>query len=110
MSTPGDFRKLLTSSRGINWGMRKDDQGRIEFVASGDSEAVLDRNKQIHNHGVHRNAEKDRYLAASIPPIIEVKWLTEEGLNIHDPNHRDRLRKKLNDPEWSHLRIWKGRL
>lgn len=105
-----DFRHLLTSSLGLEWSMRKADDGGKEFLATGFSGHVLDRNKELHNHGVHHNKEKDRYLAASIPPIIMVKWLNEEGWNCLDPQYADRLKRKLNDPEWSHLRIWKGQL
>lgn len=42
--------------------------------------------------------------AAVIPAAVQLKWLTEEGLDIYNPAHADRLKKKLNDPEWRHLR------
>ena len=104
------FRPLITSKMGVQWEMRLDANGRREYRASQDVEAVLDTNKAIHNHGQLHNVEKDRYLAASIPPIIVVKWLNEDGLNVYDPAHNARLRRKLDDPDWQHLRIWKGKL
>jgi hypothetical protein len=110
MSTTSEFRHIMKSALGVDWSMRRDDRGAWEYLASGDSQSVLDTNKAIHNHGVHHNAEKDRYLAASIPPIIVIKWREEEGLDVYNPEHNDRLRRKLNDPAWSHLRIWKGNL
>lgn len=110
MPKPSDFRHLMTSSLGVNWSMGRDQDGNRAYFASGGSDDVVDTNKAIHNHGAHHNAEKDRYLAASIPPIIVVKWLNEDGLNVYDPEHSERLRKKLDDPAWQHLRIWKGQL
>jgi hypothetical protein len=107
---PANFRHLMTSQMGVKWSMGRDENGKRAYYATGMTDDVLDTNKAIHNHGAHHNQEKDRYLAASIPPIIVVKWLNEEGLNVYNPEHSDRLRKKLDDPAWQHLRIWKGRL
>ncbi len=42
--------------------------------------------------------------AARIPVAVQLKWLTEDGLDIFNPDHADQLKRKLNDPEWAHLR------
>lgn len=108
--TPAGFRPLYVSQFGITWSMRRDDRGEWEFAACSDVERVLDQNKRLHNHGRHRNAEKDRYLAASIPYSIWLKWKNEEGWDAFDPRYSEKLREKLNSREWQHLRIWGGRL
>jgi len=41
---------------------------------------------------------------ASIPAILQVKWLQEEGLNIYNPDHAERLKRKLNSNEYRYLR------
>lgn len=41
---------------------------------------------------------------ASIPLILIAKWLHEEELDIYNLEHADRLKKKLNDPEYRYLR------
>lgn len=110
MTAPAGFRPLYRSAFGINWSMRRDDRGQWEFAATDDVEHVLDQNKRLANHGTHHNTDKTRYLAASIPMSVWLKWKTEEGWDAFDPNYKDKLKQKLNDPEWRHLRIWGGRL
>ena len=44
---------------------------------------------------------------ASIPAIVQVKWLNEEGWNsdhLHDPDVQKRLKAKLNSNEYMYLR------
>lgn len=110
MTTPAGFTPLFRSSFGIDWSVRRDDQGRMEFAATDDVERILDRNKQLANHGLHHNEDRTRFLAASIPMSVWLKWKTEEGWDAFDPNYQEKLRQKLNDPEWQHLRIWGGKL
>ena len=110
MTTPGGFRPFYTSSFGISWSRRRNEDGSYDYAAHDDAQAVVDQNKRLANHGRHHNAEKDRYLAASLPMILWLKWKNEEGWDAFDPNHAEKLRQKLNDPDYEHLRIWKGRL
>lgn len=76
------------------------------FQAGQSVEDVLDNNKAManHNDGWSQGGGRVMRRAASIPPIIVLKWLNEEGWNVYDPNHEDKLKQKLNDPDWKWLR------
>lgn len=76
-----------------------------------DLSPVLDWNHDQETSGLHdRQRKKDIWHCATIPEAIILKWRTEEGLDIYNPNHWKGLQKKLNDPEWKYLRTWKGRI
>lgn len=108
--TPSGFRPLYVSQFGVTWSGRRNDKGQWEFAACSDVEPVIDQNKRLANHGRHHNAEKDRYLAASIPMSVWLKWKNEEGWDAFDPRYSEKLREKLNSNEWQYLRVWGGRL
>lgn len=47
---------------------------------------------------------------ASIPNALIAKWLVEEGLDVYNPDHAERVMRKLNDPDYAYLRTAPGRL
>lgn len=47
---------------------------------------------------------------ASIPPSIQTKWLIEEGIDVCNRHHWDRVRQKLNDSDWAYLRTSPGKV
>ena len=77
---------------------------------SADSEPVLELNKAMANdEDFSKKGIKDGWwLYASIPAILQMKWLTEEGLDIYNPQHSDRLSRKLADPEYRYLKTTTG--
>lgn len=72
--------------------------------------AILDHNSQARNHTTGRNVDGTMVRVASIPAAVQMKWMAEDGLDIQNPLHADRLRKKLNDPDWAFLRTGGGNL
>lgn len=94
------------------------DSTYIEYVQ--DPSKFIEHNKKVQNHSqggakgmneLFRKGVKDSWAwVASIPPVIQYKWLVEDGINIHDKNHWDRVKRKLNDPDWKYLRTGTGRL
>jgi hypothetical protein len=69
-----------------------------------DVEPYLDRNKALQNEP--QKSDWGRHIA-SIPNVIIVKWLNEEGANVlrmSGDEFKSFIRKKLNDPDWRHLR------
>ncbi|HWA60863.1 MAG TPA: hypothetical protein VG939_05785 [Caulobacteraceae bacterium] len=101
---------LFTSSAGVRHAWRDDGDGVRTLVSSQDVEAILDRNKAMatHNDGYAPSRELRR--VASIPLVLILKWKNEEGWNAFDPACAERLRRKLNDPEYQFLRTAPGRL
>jgi hypothetical protein len=76
-----------------------------------DVQPLLDRNKRFQNSGLDgMSPTRDWKQVASIPNIILEKWLKEEGLRYWDEEHKHRLLKKLDDPEWAYLRTGNGHL
>lgn len=47
---------------------------------------------------------------ASVPNIVVLKWLTEEGIDLFNPEHWPAVARKLDDPEYAKLRTAPGRL
>ena len=86
------------------------DATTIEHVQ--DCEPILEANKALANAEDRGFTSKARELrrAASIPSAVVLKWLVEEGIDVMNPDHWPAVRRKLNDPEWRHLRTAPGRL
>ena len=102
-----DQRDFVTRSQaGIDWYVSDDasEDGKVTIYAEQDMDDYLSHMRDIRNSG-ERFISKDKAwcLDAIIPPIIEVMW-KNEGLDIHDPNHAEAFKRKLNDPDWAYLR------
>ena len=77
---------------------------------SGDSELWVEQNKARQNDpDISKQGIKDgMWLFASIPPMLQVKWLIEEGLDVYKKEHSARLFAKLADPEFRYLKCTTG--
>ena len=70
-----------------------------------DVSAILEANKIKRNMGrKYYAASKDFWRAACIPNNVYLRWRTEFGIDFYDPDHTDRINKKLNDPDWAYLK------
>jgi hypothetical protein len=72
-----------------------------------DVEPILENNKILQTSGDGYNEARDMRRVASIPMIVVEKWMVEDGVNflaLSGPERSKYLKKKLNDPEWRHLR------
>lgn len=95
---------------GIRRYWEDDGQGGGTIVSTQDVEPILDRNKELANASDGYTPSRDMQLAASIPLIVWMKWMTEEGWNAFDPANQNKLKRKLNDPDFLYLRTAHGRL
>lgn len=89
---------------------------RIDFIGSEDGkdaylryhqdcEAILDLNKAKQSAGREYYAkDPDMWKVASIPITVQMKWLTEHGVDVMNPDHIDGVKRLLNDPEWRYLK------
>ena len=48
--------------------------------------------------------------AATIPAIVIEKWLIEEGIDVFNPDHINKVKAKLNSSEYAYLRTSTGRI
>jgi len=100
---------LFRSSAGIDHSMIEDETG-TRFAATAPTDPVIERNKAMRTHNDGYSATRELRRVASIPYIIGLKWLNEEGWWFLDPDCSDKLAQKLNDPDWAHLRTADGRV
>lgn len=87
---------------------RDDGEGGGEVVSMQDVSASIEANKRVQNE-MSRYQKQDYWAEAHIPDIIILKWLNEEGLNVFDKNAWPQVQRKLNDPDWRHLRLRPGK-
>lgn len=76
----------------------------IERVA--DVQPIIDRNKELANHGVHRKTpgDLDMRLVAEIPCEVIYLWLVRYGINALKREHWPAVKRLLNSNEWRGLR------
>jgi hypothetical protein len=80
------------------------------IITEGDYSASLEMNKKRANDTelTKQGIKNEMWLYASIPPIVQMKWLTEEGLDVWKKEHAQRLSRKLEDPEFRYLKTTAG--
>jgi hypothetical protein len=105
-----DTVPLFTSSAGIEHRMVKVDGGGTAFAARGETDPVIENNKILANHNDGYTKDRTLRRVASIPPIIYLKILNEEGIDIYRPEGAERLCRLLNDPDFAFLRTAPGRV
>jgi hypothetical protein len=105
---------LLTSAAGVRWSMIKGDNGGWRFHAEQDCTPILDRNKAMATHNDGYSPTRDMRRVATIPAVVRLKWINEEGWDYfdatHDPDVARKFAAKLNSSEWAHLRTAPGRV
>lgn len=77
-----------------------------------DVEPTLEFNKAIIADGGTRPGDAMQ-LQARIPRVLLIHWLNEAGMSMNDlfnPAGQAWLRRKLNDPDNSFIRVAKGKL
>jgi hypothetical protein len=100
---------LFKSSAGIDHWMVRDGKN-TRFASTQGTDGILDQNKAMLTHNDGYTPDREMKRVASVPYIVALKWLNEEGWWMFDPEHADKLAAKLNDPDWAHLRTAEGRL
>jgi hypothetical protein len=69
-----------------------------------DCEDIIERNKRLRNEP--QKSDWGRHIA-TIPNVVLVRWMNESGENILAMSGEEFgqfIKKKLNDPDWAHLR------
>ena len=81
------------------------DGDRLTIEHAQDVEAILDRNKALQS--VPQRSDWGRHIA-TIPNVVLVKWMNEDGVNVLGMSSEEFgafIRRKLDDPDWRHLRV-----
>ena len=104
VDAPAGFNPFYVSSAGIKWYRRENNDGTTTYCINEDVEQILDQNKAEATHNDGWMDEKWGRRCASIPLAVWLKWKVEEGWDAFDPACADKLKQKLNDPDWMYLR------
>lgn len=72
-----------------------------------DHEPVIERNKALAGGSGRDHWKGDFRLEASIPNILLIKWATEDGIPaemIFSDEYASKICRRLNDPDYRHLK------
>ena len=70
-----------------------------------DAEPILKLNHEKRSLGRSYYAEDpDMHRVASVPLGVAYQWLAKYGVEAWNPEHMDRIKRLLNDPEWRYLK------
>lgn len=102
---------LLTTEAGIRHTWEDNQDGTYTVHSEQDVEDLLDLNKAMANHNDGYSPSREWRRAAFIPAIVLLKWRQElGGTDPLGPENRTWLKRRLNDPDWQHLRTASGRI
>jgi hypothetical protein len=83
----------------------KDDGGFELHYTTADVSSNLELNKAKQRAGrEYYAADPDMWKVASIPILVQFKWLTEKGVDVNNPDHWPAVQRLLNDPDWRYLK------
>lgn len=97
--------------RGVSCYFEQDSSGAILLHHEQDVESILEANKRqksienLSNKGI----KKGMWHYGCVPDVILMKWTKEVGSDILASHNRKEFFKRLNSPEYSHLRTTYGR-
>lgn len=70
-----------------------------------DCEPIIEANKAKQSMGrAYYAADPDGWRVASIPATVQLKWLTEHGVDVMQREHWPAVRRLLNSNEWRYLK------
>lgn len=113
MPAPTGFKPLWRNEYGVQKYVRHNGDGTMTVCSQQDVDAVLASNREQAKEPVKgRLTKRGRWgvKVATIPHLIWLKWLQEEGWDAYAPENNARLTKKLNDPDYKGLRTAEMRL
>lgn len=80
-----------------------DETGNSFIRYEQDCSAILDDNRRADAEG-ELNRKDDLWHVAKIPSVIIMKWITEHGVDLFNPAHKDGVRKLLNSADYAYLK------
>lgn len=75
-----------------------------------DVEPILNFNKKLYTHNDGYSPDRTLRRVASIPNVVIEQWETQEGINVYTKEGWERVKRKLNDPDYLFLRTAPGRI
>jgi hypothetical protein len=80
--------------------------GSMRVVHEQDTKSILDANKRLANNDslTRKGIKNDMLHYATIPNTLIVKWKQENGVDIFNPDHRGKMFRLLNHPDYKYLK------
>jgi len=101
---------LLRTPHGVDWYVKFDDD-QVHIGAEQDLTPLIERNKALQNISEKfEGMGGDMRYAATIPVVIQQKWLIEHGIDAHNPDHWDGVKRLLNSNEYRYLRPFEWKI
>ena len=75
-----------------------------------DVEPILDANKALYTANDGYSPSRELRRAASIPNIVILQWREKYGVDIHNSDHWQAVKRLLNSSEYAYLRTAPGKL
>lgn len=99
---------------GVASAMVGESDGTVRIIHGKDSadiDRALRRNRDLRNSG-HDGYTQDRTMrrAATIEPFVAELWRVKHGVDILNPNHREKVLELLDSPEYSNLKTVDAKL
>ena len=84
-----------------------DHESKVTLTHEQDVTPIINKNKRIAGKQDWRKAARkdDLVKYASVPNTIIIKWKQELGVDLFNPDHRKKVFKLLNSPEYSYLKV-----
>ncbi len=103
------MKKLLSNKNGVERWLHHDGE-TVAIETKQDLSAIFDITRRLRNEfqGYKDKGDQHFHMYAFIPPMIIDKWRNDHGIDVFDPDHADRVKKLLNDPDWRYLRTTEG--
>ena len=93
----------LTGLKTIHHFDEQTGETHLQYVQ--DVEALIDRNKALHNTEHQKKGIKNSWMhAATIPDIVQLQWKKKYGVDIYNQDHWPKIKKLLNSPEYRYLK------
>lgn len=100
--------RLLSQDHGVATYFREN-EGKLEYNTVEDVSTLLELTKEAKT-AESGNWKGDMHHVASIPQVVYMEWWKEFGGSPMDAENKPKLMRKLQEREWSKLRVKSGRL
>lgn len=72
----------------------------------------LERNRVLRNDDSYsqKGIKNEWWHAATIPVVVQYKWLKDFGVDIFNNDHAQKVSQLLDSPEWAYLKTTTGKI
>lgn len=96
--------RLLSNDDGLKTFYNYDESSDTTIIRyEQDVEDILDANKHDQNHADRKMGDGLVHVAR-VPTAIQLEWYVKRGVRMWDKNHRGKVNRLLDSPEYKYLK------